>query len=684
VSDEINEIMAYFDPALLESDKSKAKSLLKTNKMAKGKDEHARGMRAYLRAIAGGRDADYLLTQKGKMGAGAKHAKKLLKEDTLAEASGIPEPADGMKVKAKGVFAKGLKDGTVYTLKTAKPHGGVPTFMFVTKRGKKAARFGKWEIKRFLRTGMRGDHNGLVVESFDGPALNERMNSAEKSLIAKLEKITKGWGDGWSSWTDSSKFDGDPASATFEFEFEQHAKQFAQKAKSLGVKAGKVNRRRQTARGDGPKFMWEVDVTLPKATMTEDFTAAELDSWWAGARPKLIKGSRSTRYGRMAGCIKSLRALRDGGIKVSGLSQTDKNPVPRKERDSEDQPVDATPGKVDEDITIEEKTMNLNDAIARFRSLDEANIPAPAVNRETPGDGAQISSKSKFKYYGGADQNYAGDKVGIPADAPAKAAMSHSSNVKGPVGADAREVVDVRIEDIDSDELVGMLEQIAEASDSLEEYAQLIETHLGFDAVVKAFKVLENVESPELLLGRIYESISNPVQGDGPVVDNPMSEANRGVGIDDFVERSSDEVDMAFAQGMMRGETTDAGLSRVAEAAIPAPDPQQVGPDGKQIASKSRFRKYYPGPGQTYDGRSASKTADPETHAAMSHSAGAGGPGYTPDKREETDVRVESMRREGMQFQPKSDGTRPPEPSTTNELDAFAASMSYPTDLINK
>ena len=478
MNDAINKILASFDPALLESDRSKAKKLLKSDKMAQGKDEHARGMRAYLRAVASGRDAAYLLTQKGKIAEGAKHAKKLLGEDVV-------------------------------------------------------------EVDLF-----------------------ERMSSAEKALMNKINAITKGWGDGWPHWHDADPYEGDPAGATFEFEFDQHAKKFAQKAKALGAKVSKPKRNRQhrSDRDPGPKFMWEVSLSLPKA-VTEDFTAAELDAWWSGARPKLIKGSRGTRHRRRNTCVKSLRALRDGGIKVTGLSHTDKNPVPRKERDSEDQPVDRTPGKVDEDIHIEEIKMNLNDAIARFRSLDEANIPAPSVDRAQPGGGSQYSSKSKFKYYGGADQDYHGGKIGIPADAPAKAAMSHSSSVKGPVGADAREVVDVRIEDIDPDQLVAMLEQIAEAADSLEEYAQLIETHLGFDMVCQAFKLAENVENPELLLGRIYEGVTNPVQGDGPVVDNPMSEHNRGVGTDDFVENGTDAEDHAFAMGMMRGETTDAGLS---------------------------------------------------------------------------------------------------------------------------
>jgi hypothetical protein len=569
----MQEFMGSVPVAITESAKTKAKKLLKTNKMAQGKDEHARGMRAYLRAVASGRDAAYLLTQKGKMGAGAKHASKILGE---ARRRMIPR---GLAKGALGVTGQSI-------LNIIRPHGSLSEAKILSAMKK-------------------------------APGLSFMSAKGHKNWLKKLEDM------------------------------------------------GRLVKKGST---------WSMPVT-------EDFTAAELDSWWSGARAKLIKGSRATRHSRMAGCVKSLRALRDGGIKVSGLSQTDKNPVPRRERDSEDQPVDSTPGKVDEEITIEETTMNLNDAIARFRSLDEANIPAPGVSRTLPDGGNQFSSKSKFKYYGGADQDYQGGSISIPTDAPAKAAMSHSSNVKGPVGADAREVVDVRIEDVDPDQLVAMLEQIAEAADSLEEYAQLIENHLGFDMVVEAFKVVGNVDNPELLLGRIYEEITNPQTGDGPVVNNPMSEANRGVGTDDFVENSSHAADMAFAEGMMRGETTDAGLSGIQqEANIPAPAPSNTGPDGKaQIASKSRFRKYYPGPGQTNTGAAAPIQPDPETHAAMSHSAAAGGPGYTPDKREETDVRVE-----GQQFLPKPDGSRPPEPANPNELDAFAASMSYPDTLIKK
>ncbi len=92
--------------------------------------------------------------------------------------------------------------------------------------------------------------------------------------------------------------------------------------------------------------------------------------------------------------------------------------------------------------------MSLKDAIARFRGLDEANIPAPKVNRPNAGGGQQISPKSKFSYYKGADQNYYHGDISVPADAEAKAAAERSTaGVQGPgYDASGREYVDVRVE----------------------------------------------------------------------------------------------------------------------------------------------------------------------------------------------------------------------------------------------
>ena len=96
--------------------KSKAKQLLKTHKMVKGTDEHARGMRAFLRAVAGGRNGAYLLTQKGEMGEGAKHAEKLLKE--------------GLDEAKKPMFPRGLAKGALGVvgqsiLNIVRPHGSM-------------------------------------------------------------------------------------------------------------------------------------------------------------------------------------------------------------------------------------------------------------------------------------------------------------------------------------------------------------------------------------------------------------------------------------------------------------------------------------------------------------------------------------------------------------------------------
>jgi hypothetical protein len=91
--------------------------------------------------------------------------------------------------------------------------------------------------------------------------------------------------------------------------------------------------------------------------------------------------------------------------------------------------------------------MSLRDAIERFRDLDEANIPAPAVSRTTAGE-KQISAKSRFTHVSGADRDYTRAPASIPADPEAKAAAERSTaGVKGPIGADGREQVDVRYEE---------------------------------------------------------------------------------------------------------------------------------------------------------------------------------------------------------------------------------------------
>ena len=115
---------------------------------------------------------------------------------------------DGMKVKALGVFAKGLDEGVVYTLKAGKDFDGEKTFQFMTKSGKAAARFGEAAIKRFLAQGSRGDLNGLVqaaaVSAARAPkgtptdinkfALNEYLNGknahmAPKGVITRVHGV---------------------------------------------------------------------------------------------------------------------------------------------------------------------------------------------------------------------------------------------------------------------------------------------------------------------------------------------------------------------------------------------------------------------------------------------------------------------------------------------------------------
>jgi len=72
---------------------------------------------------------------------------------------------EGLKVRAVGVFAKGLRDGEQYTLHKAPPYQGQNTYNFVSYSGKIAARFSESQVKRFLSNGVAGDQNGLVKGS---------------------------------------------------------------------------------------------------------------------------------------------------------------------------------------------------------------------------------------------------------------------------------------------------------------------------------------------------------------------------------------------------------------------------------------------------------------------------------------------------------------------------------------
>jgi hypothetical protein len=212
-----------------------------------------------------------------------------------------------------------------------------------------------------------------------------------------------------------------------------------------------------------------------------------------------------------------------------------------------------------------ETNMNLSDAISRFRQIDEANIPAPAVDRKTPGNGKQLSSKSKFDTYKGADKQYDGSAAGVPADKEAMAAATNSTaGVKGPgYNGSGREKVDTRVED---------------------------------------------------------------------------------EGIDDY-EENDPTGDLAFAESMLGDKIGyfPSMEQTLAEQNLAAPAVKRKTPDGKaQISSKSKFRQPKGKADVKYNGSPAQIQADKEAmDAAINSTDGVDGEGYTPDGREETDVRVE-------------------------------------------
>jgi hypothetical protein len=650
-------------PVVSENVKAKAKKLLKTNKMAKGDDEHARGMRAYFRAVASGRNAEYLLTQKGEVGKGAKHAKKLLAE-SLDEDSSCAKGEIMVFGKCRGLRSK-LRSKADHAhdhlQKTVKKHG------INHPKTQSAAQ----KLSHHIGKGEAEPHHVKAIKDLTQKQKDWAVKQKGSFSVAAGVELSEPPLDEWTA-DDLERAERDQL--PFGFYYDPPAKQRAviktmMKPQNMRTYSKvKQERVKEAARELGllkdrpPKTKpGSLMPTLAQARrrlerekkkrrnedLDEDFTAADLDQWWSATRPKLVKGSRATRHRRMDGCIKSLRALRDGGV-VGGISQPELNPVPRKVRDTEDQPVPV----VGEDTNIEENTMNLNDAISRFRSLDEANIPAPAVSKPLAGGGKQFSSKSKFKHYAGPGETYTGASAPIPADPKAKAAEPYYPAVKGPVGPDAREYVDVRVEHMDPNTLIGLIEQIAEASDSLEEFAQLIEQHLGFDAVIQNLSECENVDDAEALVGRIFEHTH---ADHGPdVADMQETEAqlrDKGMGIDDFdVHGDSWDEDQAFANDMM-------GLG---EANIPAPKTGKKNAGGKQLDPKSRFAQPYKGPGETYTGDPASVPADKEPQKADTYYGKATGQG--PSGREEVDVRAENR-----------------EPVGANEIEAFAHQMRYPT-----
>lgn len=80
-----------------------------------------------------------------------------------------PEPAepavpelDGLRVRARGSFAAGLRDGRLYTLRKGSPYQGEDTYAFHTPSGW-AARHHESSVRRYLRNVAEGDCNGLEV-----------------------------------------------------------------------------------------------------------------------------------------------------------------------------------------------------------------------------------------------------------------------------------------------------------------------------------------------------------------------------------------------------------------------------------------------------------------------------------------------------------------------------------------
>lgn len=146
----------------------------------------------------------------------------------------------------------------------------------------------------------------------------------------------------------------------------------------------------------------------------------DVDRLLGEIRKKVIRGAKPTRHGRFKGAMRTVPI---------------KHPTKPREYGRE------TLGE-------ELNTMSLHDAIQRFRSVNEAALPAPAPQGQVA-SGKQTASKSKFTGTEPKDQqDYKRDKVSEPSDPEAKAAATRSTaGVKGP-GYDAtgRERVDVRHE----------------------------------------------------------------------------------------------------------------------------------------------------------------------------------------------------------------------------------------------
>ncbi len=391
----------WADAALVtESDKSKAKKLLKV--YAKDKSDEGRGARAYLRAVASGRDADYLLDQKGAEGDGARAAKKALKEGLIeakkpkrdeiksarAEVERLRQQVDRAKAEIKSRRARDkerglggsshhyymalrdaeynlqsaerrlkalLKEGLIEANPPGTGWGGEAWFDPKAKKKKKkdddADDAGQpVEIKRaaggmlytgphgvVVRTKMRSTDDGPMDEVYLGkkPAfgiINAHWDAAFAAYMLalqtpeKAEEMRKAFRKEWAHHVVYKRVLG--------------LRMESPEAKKLAKRFRKLLQRK------GDKV--EDDTVVDPADELFEMEAGEMDAWWQETRGKLIRGSKSTRKGRLNGCYRQLttRMARTGGIKVSGQSHTDKNPVPKRERDVEDQPDDGTPGEL--------------------------------------------------------------------------------------------------------------------------------------------------------------------------------------------------------------------------------------------------------------------------------------------------------------------------------------------------
>jgi len=108
----------------------------------------------------------------------------------------------------------------------------------------------------------------------------------------------------------------------------------------------------------------------------------------------------------------------------------------------------------------------------------------------------------------------------------------------------------------------------------------------------------------------------------------------------------TDSDDVLFAEEMMAdriGFMKSVSARRdLQEENKSAPAVNRATPGGKQISSKSRFRKPPAGKSKRYDGEGASIPSDKEAmDAATNSTAGVNGDGYDADGREEIDVRGE-------------------------------------------